>query len=179
MTDVTAAQLAAALPAPSLDYQIIPTTDAPYQAITITLNGQPCLINVYTKSINVPIQPPGSTPSDPNPTYENINPVFVDLYVNGVLVIGGVIAYSGNKIVRDAYLGFVGDIAIMDTQAMPGTYGSDPYGVPARLPPPDLRNFWQRHLPVFMGGQFAPKGISATIPGLGSRYLLTYWPKLT
>jgi hypothetical protein len=156
---------------PNLDYQIIPCTDQPYQTIQIALGNQPCVIRIYTKSINVAIQPPNTIVTDP-PAYENINPVFIDLYVNDTLIIGGVIAYDANKIVRNSYLGFVGDITISDTTGA----GQAPYGVPARLPPLDLRNWWQRNMPGFMGGQYAPVGVAGLIPGLGSRWLLTYWP---
>ena len=158
----------------SLDYQIIPLTEAPSQSVSVTLGNQPCRINVYTKSVNVPIAPPDSIVTDPLPTYENVNPVFVDLYVNDTLVIGGVIALNANLIVRDAYLGFLGDIAICDTSGA----GGDPYGVPLRLPPPDLRNWWQRSLPAALGGEYAPAAVAAKCPGLGTRFLMTYWPNL-
>ena len=42
--------------------------------------------------------------------------MFCDLLVNDTLIIGGVICENANVIVRDAYLGFVGDIAFFDTQ---------------------------------------------------------------
>lgn len=157
----------------SSDYQIIPTTEAPAQTINVTLGQQSCTINLYTKSINVPIQPPGDIPSDPLPTYENINPVFLDLYVNDALIIGGVLCLNAVRIVRDVYLGFVGDIAIIDINGQ-----SDPYGVPLTLPPPDLRNWWQRNIPLKFGGK-APPTVAGKIPGLGTRFILTYWPNLT
>jgi hypothetical protein len=158
----------------SLNYQIVPLTEAPYQSVSVQLGGQSCTINVYTKSINVPIAPPGGIVTDPEPTYENVNPVFVDLYVNDALVIGGVIALNANLIVRNTYFGFRGDIAICDVSGA----GGDPYGVPLRLPPPDLRNWWQRNLPIWLGGEYAPPAIAAKCPGLGTRFLLTYWPNL-
>src|ERR1700744_2731252 len=94
--------------------QVVPLRDVPAQTINVTLNSQACEITVYTKSINVPIQGPDDIASDPNPTYENINPVFLDLYVNDALIIGGVLCLNQTRIVRDAYLGFVGDLAFMD-----------------------------------------------------------------
>lgn len=159
----------------SYQYQVVPLTEAPYQSVSIGLGGQQCIINIYTKSINVPIAPSRSIATDPNPTYENTNPVFVDLYVNDVLVIGGVIARNGVGIVYDAYLGFLGELSFNDLSGE----GADPYGVPLRLPPPDLRNFWQRNLPIWLGGEYAPPSIAAKCPGLGSRFLLTYWPNST
>lgn len=157
----------------STDYQVIPVSEAPAQTINITLGNQSCRINIYTKSINVPIQGPTDIPSDPLPTYENQNPVFLDLYVNDALIIGGVLCLNGTKIVRDAYLGFIGDLAFIDLQG-----DADPYGVPATLPPPDLRNWWQRHVPLSFGGK-APPAIAGKMPGLGTRFILTYWPDLT
>lgn len=154
----------------SLDFQIVPVTDAPSQDVTITLGTQPCLIRLYTKSVNAPIEEAISTSP---PVYENVNPLFLDLFVNDGLVIGGVLCLNGVRIVRDAYLGFTGDLAVIDTSGR----GEDPQGVPRRLPPPDLRNFFQRTLPLRLGGK-APATIANHVPGLGTRFLLTYWPHL-
>lgn len=160
----------------SLDYQAIPLTTAPSQTISITLGGQPCRINVYTKSTNIPSIGNGNAISVTPPVYENVNPVYVDLYVNDVLIIGGVVALHGNAIVRDAYLGFIGDIAIYDMMPSPGSDGDDPFGVPLRLPPPDLRNWWQRVAPQWLGGEYAPASVAGSIPGMGTRFELLYWP---
>lgn len=157
----------------STDYEIIPLTTTPNQITSVTLGSQACSIHVYTKSINVPIQTNNDIPTDPNPTYENINPVFLDILVNGILILGGVLCRGGVRLVRDAYLGFVGDLAFIDTTGA----GADPYGVSYRLPPPDLRNLWQRAVPLKFGG-LAPPSVSGTCPGLGTRFLLTYWPNL-
>jgi len=99
------------------------------------------------------------------PVYQNTNPVFVDLYVNDALVIGGVLLRDRNAIVRNSYFGFLGDIAIIDTQA-----NEDPQGVPLTLPPPDLMNPTQRETPLALGGK-TPASVAGTIPGLGSRWL--------
>ncbi len=149
---------------------IIPLTDKPSQTVNVTLGGQACKINVYTKSTNVPIEQ--QIPTSP-PDYENINPVFLDLYIGDALVIGGVICRASSMMVMNTYLGFIGDLSMVDTS---GAF-EDPVGVSVRLPPPDLRNFWQRSLPLFLGGM-APPNIAGTIPGLGSRFQLTYWPNL-
>lgn len=171
---------------PSLDYQIVPLTDSPSQEVTISLSGQRCLIRIYTKSINVPVEDPAIY-TDP-PTYENINPVFCDLYVNDSLVVGSVLCLNGVGIVRDAYLGFLGELMVVDSwsvvgqppipQIIAGAGGSDPVGVPTRLPPIDLRNWWQRLLPLKFGGK-APPALAGKIPGLGIRFVLTYWPNIT
>ncbi len=201
----------------SLAYQIVPTTEAAAQRIQTTLGGQATTINIYTKSVNVPIEPPGSIPSAqiptatflgnitdnvltavgvngiippagavirgpgvlfptsvvrygtgtggdgtyivtppqtigpmgmisvvlPAPTYENQNPVFLDLYLNETnLIIGGAPCLNDVRIVRNAYLGFIGDLSVIDTEG-----NEDPFGVPLRLPLPPLRNAWQRNLP--------------------------------
>ena len=73
---------------------IIPTVATPAQTLTVTLANQPCSISIYQKSTGL----------------------YIDLYVNGVLIIGGVICLDAVKIVRDAYFGFVGDLAFFDTQ---------------------------------------------------------------
>lgn len=48
--------------------------------------------------------------------------LFMDVYVSDALVIGGVACRDRNRIVRDAYLGFAGDLAWVDTQGL-----LDPY----------------------------------------------------
>lgn len=73
---------------------IIPITANPSQTLTTNLAGQLCQINIYQKFYGL----------------------FVDLYVNNTLVIGGVIAQNLNRIVRSTYLGFMGDLAFNDTQ---------------------------------------------------------------
>lgn len=72
----------------------IPTQPTPNQTMTINLANQVCQIDIYT-------------------TYLGL---FVDLYVENVLIIGGVIAENLNRIVRSAYLGFVGDLVFNDSQ---------------------------------------------------------------
>lgn len=74
--------------------QIVPLQAIPNQAVTANLNNQVCQINVYQK----------------------IQGLFVDLYVNNALIIGGVIAENLNRIVRSLYLGFSGDLAFIDNQ---------------------------------------------------------------
>jgi len=51
--------------------------------------------------------------------------MFVTLYVANSLVVASVIAENLNRIVRYEYLGFVGDLAFVDTQAG-ADGGSDP-----------------------------------------------------
>jgi len=76
--------------------QIIPISDTYSQTLKVTLAQQSCMINIYQKSTGL----------------------FCDLYINDSLIIGGVICQNINRIVRDAYLGFVGDLVFWDTQGM-------------------------------------------------------------
>lgn len=73
---------------------VVPLQAVPSQSLTTTLSGQNTQINVYQKFFGV----------------------FVDLYVNNALIIGGCIAQNLNRIVRSVYLGFQGDICFFDTQ---------------------------------------------------------------
>ncbi len=73
---------------------VIPTIAVPTQVLTVTLAGQPCRIRIYQRSTGL----------------------YLDLYVNDALIIGGVACRYGDRIVRDAYLGFVGDLLFADTQ---------------------------------------------------------------
>ena len=83
---------------------VIPLQPVPGQTVNCVLNNQACTINVYTLGLFL----------------------FVDLYVNNALIIGGVICWNLNVIVRDAYLGFIGDLAFFDTQASPTVEATDP-----------------------------------------------------
>jgi hypothetical protein len=74
--------------------KIIPLQPVANQSVTVSLSDQVCQIDVY----------------------KTIGGIFLDLYVSNVLIIGGVVCESFNRIVREAYLGFVGDLAFMDTQ---------------------------------------------------------------
>jgi lysophospholipase L1-like esterase len=74
--------------------QIIPLQAVPSQTINVVLNNQACQINVYQKFYGI----------------------FVDLYVNNVLVVGGVLALNLDRLVRSTYLGFLGDLCFLDTQ---------------------------------------------------------------
>lgn len=80
--------------------RIIPTQAVPSQKITVQLSNQSCTILLNQKT----------------------DGMFMDLSVNDVLIIGGVICQNLNRIVRDAYLGFIGDLIFIDTQGR-----ADPY----------------------------------------------------
>jgi hypothetical protein len=74
--------------------QLIPIRAAPSQTLTATLGGQRCRITIY----------------------QRVTGLFCDLYVNDARIIGGVICQHTNLIVRDPYLGFIGDLAFLDQQ---------------------------------------------------------------
>lgn len=74
---------------------VIPTIAAPSQTLSVALAGQSCRINLYEK-----------------PNWG----LFLDLYVNDLLIIGGTLCQDTMLTVRDAYLGFIGDLTFIDTQ---------------------------------------------------------------
>lgn len=84
--------------------QIVPVQPVANQTFQVLLDGQ-------------------QTTIDLSAVYDN---VFVDVSVNGSLVVAGVIAEQANVIVRDAYLGFSGDLVFYDTQPDPVNGAEDP-----------------------------------------------------
>lgn len=81
----------------------IPLLSDPSQNLTVPLGGQVCQLSIYQKFYGL----------------------YMDIYVNDVLIIAGVICQNKNRIVRDAYLGFVGDLAFIDTQGDLNPFCSD------------------------------------------------------
>lgn len=75
---------------------IVPLQPLPSQVVNVTLAGQPTTVNVYEKTTGL----------------------YMDVYVNGSLIIGGVICNNADRIVRDAYLGFIGDFVWIDVQGV-------------------------------------------------------------
>lgn len=74
--------------------EIVPTQAVPNQTLQVSLGGQVCQINIYQKFFGL----------------------YLDLYVNNVLIIAGVVCKNLNRIVRSAYLGFIGDLCFIDNQ---------------------------------------------------------------
>lgn len=89
--------------------QIIPVQAVPSQHVTAVLGGQYVQINLYQK------QPYG---------------LFMDVLLNNVLLLAGVICQNLNPIIRSAYLGFVGDLVFIDNQ---GSDDPDYTGLGARF----------------------------------------------
>ncbi len=74
--------------------QIVPLIDVASQTVSIPLGNQACQIDIKTRSTGL----------------------YCDLYVNNVLIVGGVICRDLSRIVINSYLGFVGDLMFSDTQ---------------------------------------------------------------
>lgn len=73
---------------------IVPTQPTPAQTLTVNLSNQACQIILSQLSSGL----------------------FMDLYVNDNLIIGGVICNNEDRIVRNLYLGFSGDFIFVDEQ---------------------------------------------------------------
>lgn len=87
---------------------IVPLQPVPSQIVSVLLANQPCQIEVMQKSTGM----------------------FLNLSVNNSLIIGGVICENLNRIVRNAYLGFIGDLAFIDNE---GTSDPDYTGLGSRF----------------------------------------------
>ena len=74
--------------------QQIPIRDVPNQQVQVSLAGQQCQIHLYQLSTGF----------------------FCDLLVSNEQIVAGIICQDRNRVVRDIYLGFIGDLCFMDTQ---------------------------------------------------------------
>lgn len=72
----------------------IPLISVPSQTFNVVLAGQPCRIAIYQKSTGL----------------------FMDLSMAGSPIFTGVLCRDRVRLVRMKYLGFVGDLAFVDTQ---------------------------------------------------------------
>lgn len=66
----------------------------PSQSFQVTLDEQNCTLSVYQKSTGV----------------------YIDIYLENTLLLAGIVGQHGNRIIRDAYYGFLGDLIFWDTQ---------------------------------------------------------------
>jgi hypothetical protein len=73
---------------------VVPIQDVYSQLVKAQLGGQNCEISIYQLSTGL----------------------FCDVSVDSTQIIGGVICQDRNRIVRSLYLGFIGDLAFIDTQ---------------------------------------------------------------
>lgn len=74
--------------------QQIPLNATPNQKLNITLGGQYCTIQLQTLSTGL----------------------FLSLFVNDLPILQGVQCVNQCLLVRESYLGFIGDLAFTDTQ---------------------------------------------------------------
>lgn len=74
--------------------QIIPITNVPYQTFTIQLNNQNCAISIYQLTTGL----------------------FFDLAVDNNSIVNAMICLNLVGLIREAYLGFNGQLAFVDTQ---------------------------------------------------------------
>jgi hypothetical protein len=74
----------------------IPLTSVPSQTLNAVLGGQNCTLNVYTLSTGL----------------------FIDVIVNGAPILSGALCLNQVRVIRDKYLGFIGDLAFFDTQGV-------------------------------------------------------------
>jgi hypothetical protein len=74
----------------------IPLISTPSQSFAVQLGQQPCQIDVFQKRTGL----------------------FLNLYVNNAPIILGTLCRDRVWMVRDAYLGFTGDLAFIDTQGV-------------------------------------------------------------
>lgn len=74
--------------------EVVPLSPVESQSISVALGSQQCEINVYQKSTGL----------------------FLDLAVNGVAIVTAMLCMNGVGLVRQAYLGFSGQLTFIDTQ---------------------------------------------------------------
>jgi hypothetical protein len=88
---------------------LVPIQDVTTQRVRVTVGAQNCLLNLYQLD-NSTVAANDTTEVLP------LQVLYMDVYVGTVLIIGGVACQNLNRIVRDLYLGFVGDFVFNDTQ---------------------------------------------------------------
>jgi hypothetical protein len=88
---------------------LVPIQDTPTQQVRVTVGAQPCLLNLYQLD-NSTVAANDTTEVLP------LQVLYMDVYVGTTLIIGGVACQNLNRIVRDLYLGFIGDFVFNDTQ---------------------------------------------------------------
>jgi hypothetical protein len=97
----------------------MPISAVPSQTLTALLGGQLCRINLYQKSTGV----------------------FLDLLANNAPIVTAALCMDRARVVRHKYLGFVGDLAMVDTRGK-----SDP----------DYSGFGSRYLLVYFDASELP-----------------------
>jgi hypothetical protein len=80
--------------------KLIPIQDTFNQTFASNIGGQQCQLSIYQKTTGL----------------------YLDISINNSLLIGGILCRNFNRLIRDPYWGFAGDLMFWDIQ---GT--SDPY----------------------------------------------------
>jgi hypothetical protein len=75
---------------------VVPLLPVASQTFNATINDQATNINVYSR----------------------LGVLYMDVYLNAVLVIGGVACWNANVVIRNSYLGYSGDFAFYDTEGL-------------------------------------------------------------
>lgn len=81
--------------------QIIPLNPVPSQSLSVLLADQDISLTITQRD----------------------SAMYIDVYKDDALVIGGVICQNENRIIRNAYLGFIGDLWFIDNTGAE----ADPY----------------------------------------------------
>ena len=84
--------------------QEIPVQPIANQTLQVQLGTQPTVLEIYQTAYGM----------------------FINVFVGNSLIVAGVICENLNRIVRDSYLGFIGDLVFIDTKATAPGQGSDP-----------------------------------------------------
>jgi hypothetical protein len=90
---------------------VVPLQSVPNQVVNFQVDSQDVTLNLYFGPITAEMPVPN---------------LFMDVYANSVLIVAGVVCLQANVIVRDLYLGFLGDFAFYDTQPDPVLGAIDP-----------------------------------------------------
>ncbi len=99
--------------------EVVPLKPVPAQEVNVTLGDQVCTVKICEKYYGL----------------------FLDLSIEDTPILNGIICQNRNRIVRDKYRGFLGDLVFIDTQ---GSSDPDDYtGIGSRylllyLTPDDL-----------------------------------------
>lgn len=101
--------------------QIVATASVPSQSFKAVLAGQNCLIALYQKSTGM----------------------YFDLSLEGVPKLQGVLCHDRVQLVRQTYLGFIGDLCFLDTQGLddPQYTGLGTRWLLAYLTPDDVASY--------------------------------------